>query len=152
MSKPIFLVKCQLYQMEAFMREVWGNDHISVGMRRPSGEYERPILGTRLFWTKPGNLSLLAAWLIISFNLTIKKSRHETYAQSVAVPFLSSKYVYKMLRLIFRSKYADKSRDILQQDNSSNHYVAGHTLLCPLCHNVLCHFSFISCHCKCVVC
>ena len=38
------------------MREESGNDHISVGMRLPSGEYERPIPGTRLFRTKPGKL------------------------------------------------------------------------------------------------
>ena len=37
------------------MREGVGGDHASVGMRRPNGEYERPIPGTRLFWTKPGN-------------------------------------------------------------------------------------------------
>ena len=30
-------------------------NHATVGMRRPSGEYERPIPGTRLFRTKPGN-------------------------------------------------------------------------------------------------
>ena len=38
------------------MREIGGRDHASVGMRRPSGEYERPIPETRLFWTKPGNI------------------------------------------------------------------------------------------------
>ena len=37
-----------------FGREKGGNDHISVGMRNPNGEYERPITGERLFWTKPG--------------------------------------------------------------------------------------------------
>ena len=42
--------------MEAFMREETGNDHISLGMRTPSGEYERPIPGTVLFRTQPGNL------------------------------------------------------------------------------------------------
>ena len=41
--------------MEVFMREDHLGDHASVGMRRPSGEYERPIPGTRLFRTKPGN-------------------------------------------------------------------------------------------------
>ena len=40
--------------MEAFMKESGGGDHISVGMRKPNGEYERPITGTRLFWTNPG--------------------------------------------------------------------------------------------------
>ena len=39
------------------MRAKWGNDHLSVGMRKPNGEYERPIPGSRLFWTKPGNLT-----------------------------------------------------------------------------------------------
>ena len=55
MSQSIFLDKCRVYQMEVFMRELVGGDHASVGMRRPNGEYERPIPGTRLFRTKPGN-------------------------------------------------------------------------------------------------
>ena len=57
MSQSIFLDKCRLYQLEAYMRATWGNDHLSVGMRKPDGEYERPIPGSRLFWTKPGNLT-----------------------------------------------------------------------------------------------
>ena len=40
------------------MREDGGGDHATVGMRKPSGEYERPIPGTRLFWTKPGNFTM----------------------------------------------------------------------------------------------
>ena len=36
------------------MREMEGGDHVSLGMRRPNGEYERPIPRKRLFWTKPG--------------------------------------------------------------------------------------------------
>lgn len=39
------------------MREDGGGDHVSVGMRKPNGEYERPIPGTKLFWTKPGNFA-----------------------------------------------------------------------------------------------
>ncbi len=58
-SQPEFLDKCRLYRMEAFMREETGKDHISVGMRTPSGKYERPIPVTRLFWTKPGNFALI---------------------------------------------------------------------------------------------
>ena len=58
MSQPIFLDQCRIYQMEVIMREIWDGDHTSVGMRKPSGEYERPIPGTRLFWTKPGNLTM----------------------------------------------------------------------------------------------
>ena len=38
------------------MYETGGGDHASVGMRKPSGEYELPIPATRLFWTKPGTI------------------------------------------------------------------------------------------------
>ena len=40
------------------MYERWGEDHVSVGMRKPDGEYERPIPGTRLFRTQPGNVAV----------------------------------------------------------------------------------------------
>ena len=40
------------------MREGGGGDHAIVGMRKPSGEYEQPIPVTRLFWTKPGNVTV----------------------------------------------------------------------------------------------
>ena len=36
------------------MFERVAGDHVSVGMRKPSGEYERPIPRRRLFWTKAG--------------------------------------------------------------------------------------------------
>ena len=58
MSQPVFLDKCRIYQMEIFMHERYYGDHASVGMRIPSGEYERPIPGTRLFRTKPGNMTV----------------------------------------------------------------------------------------------
>ena len=40
------------------MREESINDHISAGMRTPNGDYERPIPGTKLFWTQPGKFDL----------------------------------------------------------------------------------------------
>ncbi|RMX61050.1 hypothetical protein pdam_00007561, partial [Pocillopora damicornis] len=52
-SQPIFLEKCRIYRMEAYGKDLESNDHISVGMRRPNGDFERPILGKGLFWTKP---------------------------------------------------------------------------------------------------
>ena len=58
LSRPIFLDKCRLYRMEAFMREESSQDHISLGMSIPSGRYEGPIPRRRLFWTKPGNMIL----------------------------------------------------------------------------------------------
>ena len=58
LSRPMFLDKCRLYRMEAFMREESSQDHISLGMRIPSGRYEGPIPRRRLFWTKPGNMTL----------------------------------------------------------------------------------------------
>ncbi|XP_022807962.1 uncharacterized protein LOC111344964 [Stylophora pistillata] len=57
-SQPVFLDKCRIYQMEVFMSEIVGLDHVSLGMRRPNGEYERPIPRKRLFWTKPGTRKL----------------------------------------------------------------------------------------------
>ncbi|XP_022807966.1 uncharacterized protein LOC111344968 [Stylophora pistillata] len=57
-SQPVFLDKCRIYQMEVFMSEIGGLDHASLGMRRPNGEYERPIPRKRLFWTKPGTRKL----------------------------------------------------------------------------------------------
>ena len=58
MSEPIFLDKSRFYEMKLFMYESGGGDHASLGMRKPSGEYERPIPGTRLFWTKPGKIEV----------------------------------------------------------------------------------------------
>ena len=50
--------------MEMYGRDLSGNDHISVGMRRPNGDFERPILRKRLFWTKPG-ISVLFCFVCI---------------------------------------------------------------------------------------
>ena len=47
--------------------DVDGNDHISVGMRRPNGDFERPIPGKRLFWTKPG----ISVWFLFCFNFFV---------------------------------------------------------------------------------
>lgn len=57
--QPVLLDKCRFHRMVIFGREKGGNDHISVGMRKPNGEYERPIRGERLFWTKPGEEILI---------------------------------------------------------------------------------------------
>ena len=58
MSRPIFLDECRIYKMEVFTYHDGEPDHASVGMRTPSGEYERPIRGARLFWIKPGNIAV----------------------------------------------------------------------------------------------
>lgn len=49
--------------MEVYGMDVDGNDHISVGMRKPNGDFERPIPGKRLFWTKPG----ISVWFLFLF-------------------------------------------------------------------------------------
>ena len=51
--------------MEAYGKDLENNDHISVGMRRPNGDFERPILGKGLFWTKPG----ISIWFFFVCNL-----------------------------------------------------------------------------------
>ena len=45
------------------MYERGGRDHASVGIRKPNGEYERPIHGTRLFWVKPAGTHPIAVFL-----------------------------------------------------------------------------------------
>ena len=42
--------------MEIFTYDNGGPDNAAVGMRTPSGEYERPIGGTRLFWIYSGKI------------------------------------------------------------------------------------------------
>ena len=74
------------------MREGGGGDHISVGMRKPSGEYERPITGRRLFWTNPGNCSHFRKNYVQSW---IKKIMVVEYWQLKATS--SSKNVLKLL-------------------------------------------------------
>ena len=51
--------------MEAYGKDLEKNDHMSVGMRRPNGDFERPILGKGLFWTKPG----ISIWFFFGCNL-----------------------------------------------------------------------------------
>ena len=53
--------------MEAYGKDLKSNDHISVGMRRPNGDFERPILGKGLFWTKPG----ISIWFFLGCNLLL---------------------------------------------------------------------------------
>ena len=75
------------------MREGGGGDHISVGMRKPSGEYERPITGRRLFWTNPGNCSHLKKKLCTVIDKKIMVVGYWQYKASS-----SSKNVLKLLR------------------------------------------------------
>ncbi|PFX15365.1 G-protein coupled receptor GRL101 [Stylophora pistillata] len=58
-SQPIFLEKCRIYRLEVYGRDRYGKDHLSVGMRKPNGDFERPIPKKRLFWTKPGTRKLV---------------------------------------------------------------------------------------------
>ncbi|XP_078361216.1 uncharacterized protein LOC144645495 [Oculina patagonica] len=127
MSQSIFLDKCRVYQMEAFMWEGRGHDHISVGMRKPSGEYERPIPGTRLFWTKPGTRTLEVTLqdrktllsVIVGSQLHI--SGHfayidDPYKAQLKSPLLPWKPLYQSLGLCLRFKYLmpAKSRPTLK--------------------------------------
>ena len=57
------------------MREIWGKDHASVGMRTPSGEYELPIRGTRLLWMKPGNTAVFLFFKKQTVYLPLSKDR-----------------------------------------------------------------------------
>jgi len=62
--------------MEVFMYERWGRDHAAVGMRKPNGEYERPIPGTRLFRTQPGNIAVGSYFKMYNAFTIIKKKEN----------------------------------------------------------------------------
>ena len=58
------------------MYEHGSEDHVSVGMRKPSGEYERPIPRTRLFWTKPGKIEVCSCFKTSNAFTIIKKQEN----------------------------------------------------------------------------
>ena len=60
MSSPVSLCTREFYFMQAVMKAgSASNDHLSVGVRRPSGEINRPILNGDLFCEIPGVLSIV---------------------------------------------------------------------------------------------
>ena len=61
------------------MYERLGKDHVSVGMRKPNGEYERPIPGTRLFRTQPGNVAVGSCFKTYSAFTIIKVKPWSTW-------------------------------------------------------------------------
>ncbi|KAJ7365918.1 hypothetical protein OS493_002649 [Desmophyllum pertusum] len=58
-SKVLNLSECYFYKLEACMAngEAVG-DHLSVGVRLPNGEIQKPISGQHLYWMKPGEGTL----------------------------------------------------------------------------------------------
>ncbi|KAJ7380781.1 Peptidase inhibitor 16 [Desmophyllum pertusum] len=91
MSQPIFLDKCRIYRMVVFMGEGEGGDHLSVGMRKPSGEYERPIPGKRLFWTNPVDSAFNLSCVNISFTATFNTDRQpENFTVKVSYSFVNN--------------------------------------------------------------
>ena len=53
-------------------------DHLSVGVRLPNGEIQKPISGQHLYWMKPGecavNLSVSCYWRKEKINIAFKVS------------------------------------------------------------------------------
>ena len=91
--------------MEAFMKESGGGDHISVGMRKPNGEYERPITGKSLFWTNPGNFfcfNLLqsahlfskrkALFTFLNIVISTRQNRQHKATSNASFPFNNNYY------------------------------------------------------------
>ena len=67
------------------MYERWGRDHVSVGMRRPSGDYERPIPETRLFRTKPGNIAVCSYFKTDNVFTIVKRKKTFRYKKRIQV-------------------------------------------------------------------
>lgn len=54
-SKVLHLSECYFYKLEAFMaNEKAVDDHLSIGVRKPNEQTQKPILGQHLYWMKPG--------------------------------------------------------------------------------------------------
>lgn len=53
-SQPIYLSRCHLYNIEVFMREYVNEDHLSIGIKFPNGEGQKPVYAKNLFWLKTG--------------------------------------------------------------------------------------------------
>ena len=53
-SQPIYLSRCHLYNIEVFMREYVKEDHLSIGIKFPNGEEQKPVYAKNLFWLKTG--------------------------------------------------------------------------------------------------
>ncbi len=55
-SAPVTLSQGQPYYMEALMKEGGGGDHVSVGVKLPSGVLQRPISNKDVYIKPPGML------------------------------------------------------------------------------------------------
>jgi hypothetical protein len=53
-SAPVTLSRGQVYYIEALMKERRGGDHISVGVKLPSGVLQRPISNNDVYIKPPG--------------------------------------------------------------------------------------------------
>ena len=56
-SNEIFLVAGKYYYLEAIQKGVDNSDSLSVGVRLPTGRYQRPINKENLQWRLPGKFS-----------------------------------------------------------------------------------------------
>ena len=54
-SEEIFLVAGKYYYLEAIQKGVDSSDSLSVGVKLPTGRYQRPINKENLQWRLPGN-------------------------------------------------------------------------------------------------
>lgn len=59
-SAEIFLVAGKYYYLEAIHKGVDASDSLSVGVRMPTGRYQRPISKENLQWRLPGNIQNIA--------------------------------------------------------------------------------------------
>ena len=63
-SSPVQLVKGKIYYMEALMKEGGGGDHITVGVKLPSGTLQRPISQEDIYIRPPPGMTCTAMFEI----------------------------------------------------------------------------------------
>ena len=55
-SAPVSLTRGQVYYTEVLMKEGGGGDHVSVGVKLPSGVLQRPIANNDVYIKPPGRV------------------------------------------------------------------------------------------------
>ena len=105
-SSPVQLVKGKAYYMEALMKEGGGGDHITVGVKLPSGTLQRPISQEDIYITPPPGmmhysfiqgLDLLATNLIQSQKSNLYFTMH---ARMLIMSIISGSYQFDKYMMI----------------------------------------------------
>ena len=115
-SSPVQLVKGKAYYMEALMKEGGGGDHITVGVKFPSGTLQRPISQEDIYITPPPGMmhSSFIQGLDLSATNLIRSQKSNLYftmhARMLIMSIISGSYQFdKYIMINYRKIKALKA-------------------------------------------